>query len=109
MTDIATVNELSAAFLTFTFKDEKDADVIPATIDWRVDDVDSGTEIIGWTVVAVPAASVEVQIAPADNAILDATKVYEPRRVTVRVDSTLSTQSFEDKTYNLRNLGFAPS
>ena len=104
-----TVNEGSAAFLTFTFKDENDVDVVPITIDWRLDDVNSGDQITDWAAIAVPAASVDVQIPPSSNAILDDTTVFEKKLVTVRVDDSLATQSFQDKNYDVRNLHEAPN
>ena len=105
------INELSSLFLTFGFTDEIGDPVVPTTIDWRVDNVDDPhlpVQILDWSVVAGVAASVNVQIAGSNNAIADATQSWERRLVTVRMDSTLSTQAFQQKYYRIKNLHGAP-
>lgn len=105
------INELSALFLTFTFTDEAGDPVVPTTIDWRVDIVDdphTPVEVLDWTVIGSPATSVDVQVGGGDNSITDSTKTYERRLVTVRMDSTLSTQAFQQKYYRIKNLQATP-
>lgn len=103
-----TVREGSALFFTFAFTDENGDPVTPISIDWRIDDVDSGTEVVGWTAVGSPASSVNVQVNPASNAIIDQTKVVEKRILTVRMDNGQLTQAFETKHYRVQNLYGAP-
>jgi hypothetical protein len=102
------VKEGSALFLTFTFKDENGAPVAPITIDWRIDDVDSGTEVVGWTPVGAPSASVNVSVNPTNNNIVDQTKVVEKRILTVRMDNGQVTQAFQTKHFRVQNLYGAP-
>ncbi len=105
------INELSSLFLTFTFTDEVGDPVIPTTIDWRVDIVDDPhvpVEVLDWAVVAGVASSVNVQVAGSNNSITDQDNTYERRLVTVRMDSTLSTQAFQQKHYRIKNLNATP-
>jgi len=105
------INELSSLFLTFSFTDEIGDPVVPNSIDWRVDNVNdphAPVEVLDWASVAVPASAVSVQIPGASNSISDATKNKEKRLVTVRMNSALSTQAFDDKPYIIRNLHATP-
>lgn len=105
------VNELSSLFLTFEFFDEANAPITPTTIDWRVDIVDdphTPVEVIPWTSIGT-STSVNVQIAGASNSIVDQTKILEKRVVTVRMDAGLSTQAFQDKSYQIVNQPAVPS
>jgi len=105
------INELSSLFLTFVFTDEVGDPVVPTTIDWRVDNVDDPhipVQILDWAIVSGVAASVNVQIAGNNNGITNADEIWEKRLVTVRMDSTLSTQAFQQKFYRIKNLNGAP-
>ena len=103
-----TVREGSALFLTFTFTDENGDPVTPVSVHWRIDDVESGTEVVDWTAVSSPASTVNVTVNPTYNAIIDATKVVEKRILTVRMDNSLATQAFDSKVYRVQNLYGAP-
>ena len=106
MTQIV-VNELSSLFLTFAFTDEVGDPIAPTTIDWRVDNVNDPhvpVEILDWASVVGVAASVNVQIAGSNNAISDQDRTTEKRLVTVRMDSTLSTQAYQHRHYLIKNL-----
>lgn len=106
------VNELSSLFLTFTFEDEVGDDLVPSTIDWRIDNVNdphAPVEVTSWTAVVGMASSVAIQIPGSSNNISDQDLGYENRLVTVRMDSTLSTQAYQDKEYLIQNLRATPS
>lgn len=98
------INEGSALFLTFSFTDENDNAIIPATIKWRVDDKSNSTEILAWAAVATPAASVNVSVPGLSNEISDETCTYEKREVTVMIDEGLDTQAVAGKEYKIKNL-----
>ena len=103
-----TIKEGSAAFLTFSFLDELGVPVIPGTIDWRLDDVSNAAEIIDWTPVVVPAASVTATIPGANNAIVNQARVFENRVVTVRINVGQPNQGLQKKNYRIENLHGAP-
>ena len=99
------VNELSSLYLTFDFTDENSASFTPTSVDWRVDNIDdphTPVQILDWQS-ATPLASVNVQIPGANNAITNQDNNSEKRVVTVRMDSALSTQAYQDKVYLITN------
>ncbi len=106
------VKELSSLFLTFSFTDEVGDPVVPTTVDWRVDNVNdphNPVEVTGWTAVAGMDTSVAIQIPGSSNNISDQELGHEDRLITVRMDSTLSTQAYQDKEYLIQNLRAVPS
>jgi len=103
----AVINELSALFMTFSFKDQNDANIIPATIDWRVDNITDRhnvVQVLDWASISTPAVSVDVQIPGTSNAITNQDHVVERREVTVRIDAGQSTQAYKAYLYNIKNL-----
>jgi hypothetical protein len=101
---ITKINEGSALYFTFTFKDENGAPVIPTSIDWRLDDVTNNVQVLDWAAIGVPAASVNITVEGANNAISAQTNAIEERKVTVRINSGGPDAAYQDKTYKLQNL-----
>ena len=97
------VNEKSTAYLTVTFKDKDGNEQAPTSATYRIDDVDSGTEIKTDTALSV-AASVEITLTPDDNAILDSGQSYEKRRVTIKASYGASDGVNEEYLYRVKNL-----
>lgn len=109
---IPTINENSALFATITFTDENGDSIVPNTIDWRVEDLTADRhnpiEIIAWTPVGVPAASVDVQIPSSSNATTDTDKNVSLRVIRVRMNDGLATEAHQQKYYRIKNLTGAP-
>lgn len=76
------IAERSTGYLTVTPLDKDGDPEAPASLSYRIDDVDSGTEIRGDTSIAA-ASSVVIALKPDDSQILDPEKEYEWRQVTV--------------------------
>jgi hypothetical protein len=99
------VNEKSTGYLTVVFKDGAGAEAAPSSARYRIDDVETGTELRDWTNLPNPvASSVEVTLTSADNAITNTTGKDETHVVTVE-----GTYGPEDKVtgeylYRLVNL-----
>lgn len=77
------VNERGTWVTTVAFTDEDGNAVVPASASYRIDDVGSDTEVRGDTAISALASSVEILWTAADTSILDETKPYETRRMTV--------------------------
>lgn len=104
----ATVNEKSPLFLTLTFTDEVGAPLIPSTVDWRLDDLEQDLEIVGWTALVGPAASMTLTVPATNNIINDTTKVREARMLGIRINENLLLEAHEQRKYHVLNL-FGPS
>jgi len=75
------VNEKSTVILTLAFTDEDGNAFIPDSLTYILYDKISGTERASGTL--VPAASVDLELTPAHNAILDQNNRYEIAEVQV--------------------------
>jgi len=76
------VNEQSTAYLTVSFRDKAGALAAPTSIVYRIDDEQTRAQIRGDTAVQ-PAATVEITLTPADNALLSPSLAVERHVVTV--------------------------
>lgn len=74
------VNENSTAYLTVAFADKTGAPAVPSAATYRIDDV-TNNRAIRATTSLTPAASIEITLAPTDNAIVGTAS--ETHRVTV--------------------------
>lgn len=103
-----THNELAGITITITPFDTNGDAYTPTTARYRLDDCQSGNELIDWTAIAVPSTSMQVAIAGSLNAIIDTTLQTPERKIfTVNTDNGLSTQHFEQYRYKVKNLGYA--
>lgn len=97
------VKEKSTAYLSVTFRDKTVASA-PAAASYRVHDKASGQVLLAETALA-PAATVEITLPPSVNTMVDATRAFETRVVTVEstygVDDGVCDQ-FEYSVVNLR-------
>ena len=76
----------------------------PTTIHYRVDCLTTRREIADWTVVSTPAGSNTITMTAAYNQILDDAHPVEKKQLTVKVDSGLTTQVIQRKTWKVENL-----
>lgn len=97
-----TINEGSAAELTVALRGDDGSLTTPTTLKYRVDD-SRGDAITGWTSLT-PSSLTTIAIPAASNAILDDSRPYEDRHVTVMSDEGLSTQQVTVREYRVRNL-----
>ncbi|MCC7413320.1 MAG: hypothetical protein IT495_17020 [Gammaproteobacteria bacterium] len=77
-----TVPERTTAYLSVTFVDKTGAAAAPASVEYSVYDMTTGTELRAPTAIA-PGATIELVLDADDNAIQNAANVRERRRVTV--------------------------
>lgn len=104
----ATHNELAGVTVTITPRDNNGDPYTPTTARFRLDDCLSGKELKDWTTIAVPSTSIQVDIAGSLNAIVnDALNAPEEKVLTFNADDGLSTQSYTQYSYKIKNLGFA--
>jgi len=99
-----TVKEKSPLYMTITLKDENDDPLVPATFEWRLDDAELDTEIVAWTNVPGPAATVIVVIAGTNHIIGDNTHVKESRMFGVRVNASLASEAHNQYKYDVLNV-----
>ena len=98
-----TVNEKSPLYMTMVFKDEIGDPLIPTTVEWRLDD-HKGTEIVAWTIMPGPAASMSVIIPGSNNLIQDEASVKESRTFGIRVNDSLASEAHGELKYDVLNL-----
>lgn len=104
------VNEGSSFTLKVDFLDKTGAPATPSSITYRVDDVTGlsesavGVRVRADTSVAT-ASSVEITLDSVDTAVLDASKTFETRRVTVKASYGASDTLNDQFFFYVRNLG----
>jgi len=77
------VNEKTTAVVTCTFTDEDGSAVTPSTTTYRIDDVDTDTQILDDTVIVPSSSAEDYVITAAQNAMVTATKPREVHRLTI--------------------------
>ena len=101
------VNEGSTHFVTAAFADEAGQPVTPVSGTWRVDDVASGTVMVGETAFTPTGAEHTFTIPAAANAMVSASKAWEERRLTITF-AYPGGQGTGDYFYQVKNLGGIP-
>ena len=105
MTD---VNENTYLDVTFEPEDPDGNGYIPTTARYRLYDKTTGNEIIAWTAIATPAASMEVRIPATSNTINDTSKSFEVKVVTFEADFGTADANTEEFEYEVLNLSQIP-
>lgn len=105
---VGVANEGESSFLRIDYKDEDGNLVTPTSAQYRVTDFFSGNVIVPDTALTISGTFSNIAITPAQNAIQDATRETEYRRVTVRYDLSGSRRSIQEFYYALKNLGGVP-
>ena len=75
----------------------------PTTVDYRLDCLATGANLIGWTTVT-PGTTVAIAIPSANNAIQSDLNPYEMKQLTVRINANLTTQYQTAMQYQVDNL-----
>ena len=86
------------------FTDELGDPLIPATVDYRIDDMTNSTEVVPWTALPSPAATMTFTISGDRNTIEKEKHVKEVQIFGVRVDDGLSGEGHSELIYNVVNL-----
>jgi len=94
--------ERSGFSTTAYFRDDSGASTVPTTVHYRVDDINSKTNITGWTAISA-AASVTVTITPTENKMVNNGN-NERRQLTVAADKGLSTESRDTLEWKVENI-----
>lgn len=105
------VNEGTSHFVTAAFADENGDPVVPTAITVRIDDEVSGDAVREPAAVAPAAATVEIEITPAEKAVLDSRRAQEVRVVTVAAayGAGSTKQVTAEYRYAVKNLRFHPN
>jgi len=101
ITDIQ--NERSTKYVSAAFFDKDGVAAVPSTVAYRIDCATTGTAVLASTSVT-PAASVEVEITPAQNAIIVAANARETKIVTFTATYTGGGEIRAEYKYLVRNL-----
>jgi len=100
---VETIPEKSRKGFSFIFEDEELQPFLPVTVRYRVHDPETDQELLPWTNVT-PDTTVMVVIPATINRILDDSKAYETRVVTVQSDYDTDQQLSQDRSYRVQNL-----
>ena len=76
----------------------------PTTIHYKIVDIVLRETITDWTLVSTPAGNNDIVITSAENEIIDGSHLQERKQILIKIDSGLSTQVIETKTWRVRNL-----
>ena len=100
------VPEKTTYVVTLSFADEAGNAVTPSSGTYRVDDVESGTEIKGTTAFSPSGSPCQLVIAATDNAMHDPARTSERRLVTVTVQYGAGRQITGEHLFIIRNLEY---
>lgn len=102
-----TFNEKSTGFVTLTFKDENGDAVVPIPpTTYTLHDEDTKNIINGREDIAVPglASSIDLELEPADNVIVDTAKVFEVHVLTIKWTYNTDKKDNKEYRFNVENL-----
>jgi hypothetical protein len=97
------INEGSTGYIAISFFDQVGAAANPTSVEYRVDCLSTARQILDWTTIT-PATSVEIQLTPAQNAILNPANSVEKKLVTVRAQYGAGEAQTDQFEYVVRNL-----
>ena len=98
-----TVNEKSVCVVTPVFTDEDKNLVTPTAASYRVDDLATGAAVVASTSITPVTGTYDIVIAASSNAIIDTTRSYETKVVTVNWTFGTGTANAEYR-YRVKNL-----
>ena len=101
---MAEVNEKTTAYLTVIFLDKSGNQEPPSSATWQVHDVESGEQMKAETPIDPIAAQVELTIPASVNAIVNAAKASERRRVTIKAVYGSDDGLNDQWEYSVKNL-----
>lgn len=98
------VNEKSPIYFTIEFEDEVGDPLIPATVEWRLDDRTNNVQLVDWTTLPSPAASMNFTIVGDNNLIADEANVREEQIFGIRVNEGFPAEGHQQFSYQVMNL-----
>lgn len=104
------VNEESTVTFVIMPTDETGASVTPASARYRVDDLLTQNELIGWTNITDVSSEMTIQLpggSAGPQAMIDAGMQKETKVLTVQTDFGTDDEHNEEFKYKVRNLHFA--
>jgi hypothetical protein len=104
------INAGSDSSFEVTTLDADDAPFAATEMQYRVDDLQSGTNIVPWTTISSPEAIQAIDITPAQNALVNTWNDTELRRVTIKVtddDGKIGQQIFLYSLVNISTPGLS--
>jgi len=105
------VDEGSSSVLTITFTDRNGNLQVPFNAVYRIDEATQeggfDSEVRADTAVPSLASPCDLALTPADNAIVDQTRAFEERVVTVVSTYSANDVKKDEYRYRVRNLRFA--
>ncbi|PKN05551.1 MAG: hypothetical protein CVU74_01090 [Deltaproteobacteria bacterium HGW-Deltaproteobacteria-9] len=103
------INENSTLDLRLSFADESSVGVVPTAAQYRIDDVETGAQILDWTSFTPAAATHDLSITDAQNAIINSDLEKENKRVTVKITyGPQSKKATGAYIYTVKNLNKIP-
>lgn len=99
------VNERTTKYLELAFTDKNGDPVVPSTLNYRIDCLTSGEAVVDDTSVAT-AASVEIEITAAQNAMRNQGNATETRRITLKATYGGGGELNQQIDYQVVNLKF---
>jgi len=98
------VNEKSPLYMTIVFTDEVGDPLIPNIVEWRLDDVELGTEIVAWTNIPTPTSTMNFTIPSTNNLIVNSNEVREERAFGIRANEGMPSEAHQEFRYHVINL-----
>jgi len=98
------INEKNSCLQPVSFYDDAGVAVVPTSATYRIDDLASGTEITGTTVISALAASVDISITAAENAMQSQNNSHEVRIITVEWTYGAGRNGKAQHKYKVKNL-----
>lgn len=99
---IGEMQEGASAFVHIDFLDENDQPRTPSTVRYRIDSYPDDTPIVPETTITPTTSSVDIQVLPAQSAILNDTNESEIHRLTVTFEFTLERIGVKELFYRVR-------
>ena len=106
---MTTFKEKSIGYITVTFRDKAGALASPTvSAEYKILDKATGNTIKDWTALTT-AASIEITVLPADNAIVNAALDYEEHELIAHgVYTTTTDEVYDSYPFRVKNLNGVP-
>lgn len=103
-----TVNENSTAYISVTFYDKDEIAAQPSSATYDLVDENTGDVLRDNVTLSPTGGIVEITLTKADNVIIDATRTFEHRRLTVHGVYGADDEIHSEYVYEVENLHEVP-
>lgn len=100
------INEKTSAILNVTLTDRTGALAPPVSVTYRIDDLTTGTAVLGPTPIMAPGAVFDISITSDQNAIFNPADQQETRRLTLTAFYAAEDQATSQYDWVVNNLLF---